>query len=108
MCVFQCHGSTGHCWCVDSRGQERTGTRTPPGAPPTDCDKPGEKDQLASRDGLCPSIQPHGGSSCAVTSVSRCIMSALPKASFSFNPLIPQLNDKSNRQQVYVSVCLTL
>uniref|UniRef100_A0A671M3A8 Nidogen-2-like n=1 Tax=Sinocyclocheilus anshuiensis TaxID=1608454 RepID=A0A671M3A8_9TELE len=29
----QCHGSTGHCWCVDSRGQERAGTRTPPGAP---------------------------------------------------------------------------
>uniref|UniRef100_A0A8C7YT76 Nidogen 2a (osteonidogen) n=1 Tax=Oryzias sinensis TaxID=183150 RepID=A0A8C7YT76_9TELE len=29
----QCHGSTGHCWCVDSRGQERPGTRTPPGAP---------------------------------------------------------------------------
>uniref|UniRef100_UPI003AAE708B uncharacterized protein n=1 Tax=Centroberyx gerrardi TaxID=166262 RepID=UPI003AAE708B len=36
----QCHGSTGHCWCVDSRGQERTGTRTPPGTPPKDCDKP--------------------------------------------------------------------
>uniref|UniRef100_A0A673FYD1 Nidogen 2a (osteonidogen) n=1 Tax=Sinocyclocheilus rhinocerous TaxID=307959 RepID=A0A673FYD1_9TELE len=29
----QCHGSTGHCWCVDSRGQERAGTRTPPGTP---------------------------------------------------------------------------
>eukprot|EP00064_Thunnus_orientalis_P009444 superscaffoldBa00001200_g9468 len=36
----QCHGSTGHCWCVDNRGQERAGTRTPPGATPTDCDKP--------------------------------------------------------------------
>ncbi|XP_049425855.1 nidogen-2 isoform X8 [Epinephelus fuscoguttatus] len=36
----QCHGSTGHCWCVDSNGQERTGTRTPPGAPRVDCDKP--------------------------------------------------------------------
>uniref|UniRef100_A0A4W6E0I4 Nidogen 2 n=1 Tax=Lates calcarifer TaxID=8187 RepID=A0A4W6E0I4_LATCA len=39
---LQCHGSSGHCWCVDSRGQERAGTRTSPGAPPTDCDKPGE------------------------------------------------------------------
>uniref|UniRef100_A0A4W6E3A5 Nidogen 2 n=1 Tax=Lates calcarifer TaxID=8187 RepID=A0A4W6E3A5_LATCA len=37
---LQCHGSSGHCWCVDSRGQERAGTRTSPGAPPTDCDKP--------------------------------------------------------------------
>ncbi|XP_040888443.1 nidogen-2 isoform X11 [Toxotes jaculatrix] len=36
----QCHGSTGHCWCVDSQGQERAGTRTPPGAPSVDCDRP--------------------------------------------------------------------
>uniref|UniRef100_A0A3B4U6N2 Nidogen 2 n=1 Tax=Seriola dumerili TaxID=41447 RepID=A0A3B4U6N2_SERDU len=36
----QCHGSTGHCWCVDSRGQERAGTRTPPGTPSVDCDRP--------------------------------------------------------------------
>uniref|UniRef100_A0A8B9LIN6 Nidogen 2b (osteonidogen) n=1 Tax=Astyanax mexicanus TaxID=7994 RepID=A0A8B9LIN6_ASTMX len=28
---LQCLGSTGHCWCVDSRGQERVGTRTLPG-----------------------------------------------------------------------------
>ncbi|XP_076008480.1 nidogen-2 [Genypterus blacodes] len=39
---LQCHGSTGHCWCVDDRGQERAGTRTAPGTPPTDCDKPDE------------------------------------------------------------------
>ncbi|XP_076579565.1 nidogen-2 isoform X2 [Chaetodon auriga] len=42
---LQCHGSTGHCWCVDSRGQERAGTRTSPGAPPTDCDKPDEPER---------------------------------------------------------------
>uniref|UniRef100_A0A673G1F2 Nidogen 2a (osteonidogen) n=1 Tax=Sinocyclocheilus rhinocerous TaxID=307959 RepID=A0A673G1F2_9TELE len=36
----QCHGSTGHCWCVDSRGQERAGTRTPPGTPSRNCDEP--------------------------------------------------------------------
>ncbi|KAM6893502.1 nidogen-2 [Xenentodon cancila] len=36
----QCHGSTGHCWCVDSSGQERAGTRTPPGITPVDCDRP--------------------------------------------------------------------
>uniref|UniRef100_A0A8C6KHZ8 Nidogen 2 n=1 Tax=Nothobranchius furzeri TaxID=105023 RepID=A0A8C6KHZ8_NOTFU len=38
----QCHGSTGHCWCVDDRGQERPGTRTPPGTPHVDCRRPGE------------------------------------------------------------------
>ncbi|XP_027147434.1 nidogen-2 isoform X8 [Larimichthys crocea] len=42
---LQCHGSTGHCWCVDSIGQEREGTRTSPGAPPTDCDKPDEPER---------------------------------------------------------------
>ncbi|XP_019716206.1 uncharacterized protein nid2a isoform X9 [Hippocampus comes] len=42
---LQCHGSTGHCWCVDSQGQERPRTRTSPGAPPTDCDKPDEPDR---------------------------------------------------------------
>ncbi|XP_054619388.1 nidogen-2 [Dunckerocampus dactyliophorus] len=39
----QCHGSSGHCWCVDSQGQERPGTRTPPGTTPTDCDKADER-----------------------------------------------------------------
>uniref|UniRef100_A0A8C1ZM57 Thyroglobulin type-1 domain-containing protein n=1 Tax=Cyprinus carpio TaxID=7962 RepID=A0A8C1ZM57_CYPCA len=42
----QCHGSTGHCWCVDSRGQERAGTRTPPGAPTINCDEPGKRTRL--------------------------------------------------------------
>ncbi|KAL7871335.1 hypothetical protein SRHO_G00063180 [Serrasalmus rhombeus] len=37
---LQCLGSTGHCWCVDSRGQERVGTRTLPGTPHTNCDQP--------------------------------------------------------------------
>ncbi|XP_041834477.1 thyroglobulin-like isoform X3 [Melanotaenia boesemani] len=35
----QCHGSTGHCWCVDKMGQERPGTRTPPGTQSVDCVK---------------------------------------------------------------------
>ncbi|XP_051723980.1 nidogen-2 isoform X40 [Ctenopharyngodon idella] len=50
----QCHGSTGHCWCVDSRGQERAGTRTPPGTPRINCDEPGRpKTQCEQhRDGL--------------------------------------------------------
>ncbi|XP_076151725.1 nidogen-2 [Alosa pseudoharengus] len=37
---LQCHGSSGHCWCVDEQGQERAGTRTLPGTPPTNCDGP--------------------------------------------------------------------
>ncbi|XP_030626654.1 nidogen-2 [Chanos chanos] len=37
---LQCLGTTGHCWCVDSRGQERVGTRTLPGNPPANCDQP--------------------------------------------------------------------
>uniref|UniRef100_A0A3Q2ZBZ4 Thyroglobulin type-1 domain-containing protein n=1 Tax=Kryptolebias marmoratus TaxID=37003 RepID=A0A3Q2ZBZ4_KRYMA len=37
----QCHGSTGYCWCVDSRGQERPGTRTPPGSASKDCSTEG-------------------------------------------------------------------
>uniref|UniRef100_A0A3B3XBR0 Thyroglobulin type-1 domain-containing protein n=1 Tax=Poecilia mexicana TaxID=48701 RepID=A0A3B3XBR0_9TELE len=28
---LQCHSSTGYCWCVNEDGQERAGTRTPPG-----------------------------------------------------------------------------
>ncbi|XP_072319180.1 nidogen-2 [Eucyclogobius newberryi] len=40
--TLQCHGSTGHCWCVDNSGQEKPGTRTPPGTAPTDCDRPDE------------------------------------------------------------------
>ena len=46
--LLQCHGSSGHCWCVDERGQERTGTRTPPGAPRKDCDRPGRGKGLFS------------------------------------------------------------
>ncbi|KAK9959572.1 hypothetical protein ABG768_009688 [Culter alburnus] len=60
----QCHGSTGHCWCVDSRGQERAGTRTPPGAPRINCDEPGRRktqceqhrDSLQSRNDGVPRI----------------------------------------------------
>uniref|UniRef100_A0A3B3ZNZ8 Thyroglobulin type-1 domain-containing protein n=1 Tax=Periophthalmus magnuspinnatus TaxID=409849 RepID=A0A3B3ZNZ8_9GOBI len=40
----QCHGSSGHCWCVDVNGRERAGTRTPPGSPPLDCNRPGTRD----------------------------------------------------------------
>ncbi|NXT02957.1 NID2 protein, partial [Jacana jacana] len=38
---LQCHGSTGHCWCVDAAGQEIAGTRTAPGTTPPRCGNPG-------------------------------------------------------------------
>ncbi|XP_070771837.1 nidogen-1 [Enoplosus armatus] len=31
---MQCHGSTGHCWCVDRNGQEIPGTQSGPGSRP--------------------------------------------------------------------------
>ncbi|XP_067303565.1 saxiphilin-like [Pseudorasbora parva] len=45
----QCHGSTGYCWCVDSTGKERPGTRSPPGSPSLNCEEP------AVKPGVCPS-----------------------------------------------------
>ncbi|XP_076848526.1 nidogen-2 isoform X2 [Brachyhypopomus gauderio] len=50
---LQCHGSTGHCWCVDSRGQERAGTRTPPGTSPTNCEAPVVPVPTARVDTVC-------------------------------------------------------
>ncbi|XP_052441741.1 nidogen-2 [Carassius gibelio] len=38
--ALQCLGTTGHCWCVDSRGQERVDTRTMPGTAHANCDQP--------------------------------------------------------------------
>ena len=38
----QCHGSTGHCWCVNEQGVELQGTRRGPTEEPVDCDATGE------------------------------------------------------------------
>ncbi|XP_068110862.1 nidogen-2 [Hyperolius riggenbachi] len=37
---LQCHGSTGHCWCVDKDGNEIAGTRLPPGQGVPQCSTP--------------------------------------------------------------------
>ncbi len=36
---IQCHGSIGHCWCVNEIGEELVGTRRGPGEGRPICDK---------------------------------------------------------------------
>ncbi|XP_066550833.1 nidogen-2 isoform X1 [Amia ocellicauda] len=74
---LQCHGSTGHCWCVDSRGQERVGTRTPPGTPPTNCDQPVAPERPKTqcehhRDSLQGGLGPRGARPSVGTYVPQC------------------------------------
>nr|6O0D_A Chain A, Saxiphilin [Aquarana catesbeiana]6O0D_B Chain B, Saxiphilin [Aquarana catesbeiana]6O0E_A Chain A, Saxiphilin [Aquarana catesbeiana]6O0E_B Chain B, Saxiphilin [Aquarana catesbeiana]6O0F_A Chain A, Saxiphilin [Aquarana catesbeiana]6O0F_B Chain B, Saxiphilin [Aquarana catesbeiana]8D6U_A Chain A, Saxiphilin [Aquarana catesbeiana]8D6U_B Chain B, Saxiphilin [Aquarana catesbeiana] len=35
----QCHGSTGHCWCVNAMGEKISGTNTPPGQTRATCER---------------------------------------------------------------------
>ncbi|KAK6309530.1 hypothetical protein J4Q44_G00194110 [Coregonus suidteri] len=53
----QCHGSTGHCWCVDSRGQERAGTRKGPGTGRPKCDEPAGPDHHGAQLDRCEEIE---------------------------------------------------
>ena len=47
----QCHGSTGHCWCVTKEGEELQGTRTGPGEETVSCDATGkEKKEIRHTD----------------------------------------------------------
>ncbi|XP_044148291.1 thyroglobulin-like isoform X2 [Bufo gargarizans] len=45
----QCHGSTGHCWCVSKDGKEIQGTRAGPGQSPPTCEIPAEKSCIKER-----------------------------------------------------------
>ncbi|XP_063296068.1 nidogen-2 [Pelobates fuscus] len=59
---LQCHGSTGYCWCVNERGEEREGTKTPPGRPQPQCQTPEENTTpcLAERRRLLEEQRPRG------------------------------------------------
>ncbi|XP_029962713.1 nidogen-1 [Salarias fasciatus] len=46
---MQCHGSTGHCWCVDRNGQEIPGTRSGPGNRPMCIDHSGVSPPVGPR-----------------------------------------------------------
>ncbi|XP_032883216.1 nidogen-2 isoform X30 [Amblyraja radiata] len=48
--TIQCHGSTGHCWCVNESGREIPGTRTPPGTGQIRC---GSAEQIEQPKNAC-------------------------------------------------------
>uniref|UniRef100_A0A8C5FAY8 Nidogen 2 n=1 Tax=Gadus morhua TaxID=8049 RepID=A0A8C5FAY8_GADMO len=58
---LQCHGSTGHCWCVDQEGQERAGTRTASGTPPRDCYKPAPRPESVCERWRASLVEHYGG-----------------------------------------------
>ncbi|KAM9381287.1 nidogen-2 [Phaethornis superciliosus] len=71
---LQCHGSTGHCWCVDTAGQEIAGTRTAPGSTPPRCGSPGSMQQLTpcQHERLYPRAVPPGPSPVGEGHVPQC------------------------------------
>ncbi|XP_032043720.1 nidogen-2 isoform X2 [Aythya fuligula] len=71
---LQCHGGTGHCWCVDAAGQEIAGTRTAPGSTPPRCGNPGSSQQLTpcEHERLYPRAVPPGPSPVGDGHVPQC------------------------------------
>ncbi|POI21599.1 hypothetical protein CIB84_014654, partial [Bambusicola thoracicus] len=71
---LQCHSGSGHCWCVDSSGQEIAGTRTAAGSTPPRCGNPGSSQQLTpcEHERLYPRAVPPGPSPVANGHVPQC------------------------------------
>ncbi|XP_075283321.1 nidogen-2 [Opisthocomus hoazin] len=71
---LQCHGSSGHCWCVDAAGQEIAGTRTAPGSTPPRCGTPESIQQLTpcEHERLYPRAVPPGPSPVGDGHVPQC------------------------------------
>ncbi|XP_064919265.1 nidogen-2 isoform X2 [Columba livia] len=71
---LQCHSSTGHCWCVDTAGQEIAGTRTAPGSTPPRCGNPESTQRLTpcQHERLYPRGVPPGPSPVGDRHVPQC------------------------------------
>ncbi|XP_074960432.1 nidogen-2 isoform X2 [Phalacrocorax aristotelis] len=71
---LQCHSSTGHCWCVDTAGQEIAGTRTAPGRTPPRCGSPESIQRLTpcEHERLYPRAVPPGPSPVGNGHVPQC------------------------------------
>ncbi|XP_072194561.1 nidogen-2 isoform X1 [Excalfactoria chinensis] len=71
---LQCHSGSGHCWCVDSSGQEIAGTRTAAGSTPPRCGNPGSSQQLTpcEHERLYPRAVPPGPSPVGNGHVPQC------------------------------------
>ncbi|XP_040283641.1 uncharacterized protein LOC120997603 isoform X5 [Bufo bufo] len=54
----QCHGSTGHCWCVSKDGKEIQGTRVAPGQSPPTCQDTAETSCIKERQKVLGAVKP--------------------------------------------------
>ncbi|KAM8921253.1 nidogen-2 [Pelodytes ibericus] len=71
---LQCHGSTGYCWCVNSNGEEVSGTKTPPGSAPPQCNipQPTQRPQTVCERWKQSLLEHYGGNPTAEQYVPQC------------------------------------
>ncbi|PIO36573.1 hypothetical protein AB205_0031160 [Aquarana catesbeiana] len=71
---LQCHGSTGHCWCVDRNGNEIEGTRRPPGSGRPQCGipEPTQRPQTMCERWKQSLVDHYGGSPSAEHYIPQC------------------------------------